>query len=343
MPNEGGSLIPLDVFISFSRQDMGAADRVCEALEASGLRCWMAHRDIAPGRGYLGPVLEAADHCRAVLLLASSHTATSNSYVMERSARRGVPIIWLTMDHATPPAEFEGFRESAVVIDASEPPLESHFQPLAARINSLLNPTTEDRHELPSAPAERPNLVERDSAGYSLDESDLLNERIAPLAAGFASDAVEDRAIESALRIVAEVLSELRPQGPRRVPPDAAANVRPMPPLAAREQLPTEPARSEVLHPGIRLHSPSTGKHTKRKFALVVTGLALLAFVAGVLFSKEIIGQLHAIEEFLRNLGAVRVMRLLSLVVACVQVRIDDLAATVVMSARHYQYTSHTA
>jgi hypothetical protein len=43
----------------------------------------------------------------------------------------------------------------------------------------------------------------------------------------------------------------------------------------------------------------------------------------------------------IETIGAV--MRPLSLAVTCVQVRIDDFAATVVMSARHYQYSSHTA
>ena len=140
MPNESAFLIPLDVFISFSRQDVSAADRVCHALEAFGIQCWMAHRDIAPGRGYLGPVLEAADRCRAVLLLFSSHTTAANTYVLDRAAKRGVPIIWLMIDNATPPPEFERFRESALVIDASVPPLESHFRSLAARIQTLSAP-----------------------------------------------------------------------------------------------------------------------------------------------------------------------------------------------------------
>jgi hypothetical protein len=320
MPNESAFLIPLDVFISFSRQDVSAADRVCHALEAFGIQCWMAHRDIAPGRGYLGPVLEAADRCRAVLLLVSSHTTAANTYVLDRAAKRGVPIIWLMIDNATPPAEFERFRESALVIDASVLPLESHFRSLAARITSLSNPArAEAWHECSSSPAEAPSALEAGPAGYSGDES--------------AADAVEDEVIESVLRNAAGVLSELRVGEARTTPSGAGPRARPVFQPADREQLATLTARSDATDPSIRPPSPGSRRnHTKRNFALIIVGLALLAFGAGILFSKEIVGLLLAIEESLRDLGLGAVMRPLSLAVACVQVPID---------LDFYQYSSH--
>jgi hypothetical protein len=294
MPNEGTFLIPLDVFISFSHQDVSAADRVCHALEAFGIQCWMAHRDIAPGRGYLGPVLEAADHCRAVLLLVSSHTTAANTYVLDRAAKRDVPIIWLMIENATPPTEFERFRESALVIDASVPPLESHFRSLAARITSLSNPArAADWHEFSSSPAEGPNSFEPGPTGYSGDES--------------AADAAEDEVIESVLRTAAGVLSELRVES-RKTPPGAGPGASPVLQPVDREQLATLAAHSEATDPSIRPPSPSSGQNrTKRNFALIVVSLALLAFGAGILFSKEIVGLLHAIDESLRDLvpGAV--------------------------------------
>jgi len=129
--------MPLDVFISFSRQDMGAAEKTCEVLEAAGNRCWMAHRDIMPGHNYLGATLEAVDCCRTVILVLSSNTNVSNAYLLERAATRGVPIIWLVLDHTAPPEEFTEFRQSAIVIDASKPPLELHFPILATHVKSL--------------------------------------------------------------------------------------------------------------------------------------------------------------------------------------------------------------
>src|ERR1051326_8925254 len=45
----GGKCMAHEVFISHSSQDKTAADRVCSFLEAKGMRCWIAPRDIVPG------------------------------------------------------------------------------------------------------------------------------------------------------------------------------------------------------------------------------------------------------------------------------------------------------
>jgi hypothetical protein len=39
-----------DAFISYSSKDKAAADATCAVLEASGVRCWIAPRDIRPER-----------------------------------------------------------------------------------------------------------------------------------------------------------------------------------------------------------------------------------------------------------------------------------------------------
>ena len=39
-----------DAFISYSHRDRLAADAACAGLEAAGIRCWIAPRDIAPGK-----------------------------------------------------------------------------------------------------------------------------------------------------------------------------------------------------------------------------------------------------------------------------------------------------
>jgi hypothetical protein len=47
------SIIPgyeYDIFISYSSIDKAAADTVCSVLEKNGISCWIAPRDITPGR-----------------------------------------------------------------------------------------------------------------------------------------------------------------------------------------------------------------------------------------------------------------------------------------------------
>ena len=48
-----------DVFISHSHADKPAADAACAALEAKGIRCWIAPRDINPGQDWAASIVEA--------------------------------------------------------------------------------------------------------------------------------------------------------------------------------------------------------------------------------------------------------------------------------------------
>jgi hypothetical protein len=38
-----------DVFISYSSKDKPTADAVCATLEANGIHCWIAPREVVPG------------------------------------------------------------------------------------------------------------------------------------------------------------------------------------------------------------------------------------------------------------------------------------------------------
>jgi hypothetical protein len=55
-----------DVFISYSSQDKPTADAACAALEAANIRCWIAPRDINPGRDYAESIIEAIESARVL-------------------------------------------------------------------------------------------------------------------------------------------------------------------------------------------------------------------------------------------------------------------------------------
>ena len=40
------------IFVSYSSKDSKIANRICAALEAKGLPCWIASRDINPGENF---------------------------------------------------------------------------------------------------------------------------------------------------------------------------------------------------------------------------------------------------------------------------------------------------
>ena len=251
-------MMSLDVFICFSRQDMGVADKTCQALEAAGIRCWMAHRDIVSGRNHLGATLEAVDCCRAIVLILSFNTDISNAYFLERAAGRGVPIIWLMLDHTALPAEFTELRKSAIVIDASTPPLESHFRLLAAQVKPLLSDSSAKPINALRSSLKFANPFDHSSEGYSRDQVEILQERAAPRSVGFPPDAFEDEAVESALCTAAEVLGAHRTNW-----------------LAQQHdrELPTATARSAVVaRTSIRPISSNRRKNTGRKPPLLLAG-----------------------------------------------------------------------
>src|SRR5438105_2155813 len=65
-----------EVFISHSSSDKPVADAVCAALERIRIRCWMAPRDVQPGRSFAGEITRAIQHSK-VLVLIFSATASS--------------------------------------------------------------------------------------------------------------------------------------------------------------------------------------------------------------------------------------------------------------------------
>ena len=65
------------VFVCHASQDAGSAQRAVEALEAGGVGCWIAPRDIDPGENYTQAILDALDAAPAIVLVFSSATNES--------------------------------------------------------------------------------------------------------------------------------------------------------------------------------------------------------------------------------------------------------------------------
>jgi hypothetical protein len=130
-----------DVFICHATEDKGVADAVCASLEARGIRCWVAPRDIAPGRDYAAAIIDALATARAVVLVFSTY-ANSSPHVkreLERGVSRGLPIIPIRLDEAVPTAALEYFISGAHWLDAMTPPLAAHLQHLGDAVEVVLS------------------------------------------------------------------------------------------------------------------------------------------------------------------------------------------------------------
>src|SRR5712671_587549 len=81
-------LMPHDAFISYSTHDKAAADATCATLEASGIRCWIAPRDITPGAEWGEAIVDAINHCRVMILIFSANA--NKSQQIPREVERAV-------------------------------------------------------------------------------------------------------------------------------------------------------------------------------------------------------------------------------------------------------------
>ena len=72
-----------DVFISHSSVDKKAADAICHSLEQSGIKCWIAPRDIRAGENYGGEIIRGIQDCKIFLLIFSNEANTSPAVAKE--------------------------------------------------------------------------------------------------------------------------------------------------------------------------------------------------------------------------------------------------------------------
>jgi formylglycine-generating enzyme required for sulfatase activity len=118
-PDVGASAVP-HVFISFASADADLAHRAVESLERSGLRCWIADRDIEPATSYPGAITDAVKASGVVLLLLTESSSASPHVIREIelafNARR--PILPVRVGGVTPSADLHYFLSRAQWLDA---------------------------------------------------------------------------------------------------------------------------------------------------------------------------------------------------------------------------------
>ena len=93
-----------DAFISYSHVDKRLADASCAVLEAAGIRCWIAPRDIGPGQEWAEAIITAIDRC-SVMVLIFSRDANESSQIrreIERAVHNSVPIVPVRIEDAEP-------------------------------------------------------------------------------------------------------------------------------------------------------------------------------------------------------------------------------------------------
>ena len=153
-----------DVFISYSTKDKLAADATCAALEAAGVRCWIAPRDIMPGAEWGAAIVKALDHCRVLVLIFSSNANESPQIrrEVERAVSKGIPVVPVRIEDIVPTDALAYFMDSVHWLDALTPPLETHLRRLADSVNALLQINSGEFSDFEQRPSQSPILGSTD-------------------------------------------------------------------------------------------------------------------------------------------------------------------------------------
>jgi hypothetical protein len=132
--------MPYDAFISYSSLDKAQADATCAALEASGIRCWIAPRDVVPGTEWGEAIILGINQCRLMILIFSANANESPQIrrEVERAVSKGIPIIPFRIQDITPTHSLEYFIGTVHWLDALTPPLEAHLRRLTETVKTLL-------------------------------------------------------------------------------------------------------------------------------------------------------------------------------------------------------------
>ena len=129
-----------DVFISHSAQDKTVADAVCGALERAGVRCWIAPRDVQPGRSFAGEITRAIQQSKTMVLIFSA--SSNNSQQVLREVQLAVSshlhIVQLRIEDVRPNDDLTYFLSTPHWLDAMTPPLDAHLQRLVTAVQALL-------------------------------------------------------------------------------------------------------------------------------------------------------------------------------------------------------------
>jgi len=169
--------VSFDVFISYASKDKIVADAVCARLEAAGIRCWIAPRDIVAGTSYGEAIIDAI-HGAKVMVLVFSSSANASGHIpkeVERAVSSGVAILPFRIEDVAPGKSLDYFIGSVHWLDAMTPPMEKHLDNLAATVHKLI-------------PAKGSELTPGASSAGSLDGTVMWQRGVAA-AAGAATTA----------------------------------------------------------------------------------------------------------------------------------------------------------
>jgi len=136
MPNEVEISREFDVFVSYSSKEKTIADAVVAAHEQSGIRCWYAPRDIAPGADWADSITKAIHECSIMVLVFSKEANRSQRVIDEvnYAISQQKPLLPFRVESSSPTGALSLHLSSRHWLDAFEPNWEEHLERLVKSV-----------------------------------------------------------------------------------------------------------------------------------------------------------------------------------------------------------------
>lgn len=132
--------MPHDVFLSYASTDRPAADAICAALEARGIRCWIAPRDVPAGADWGEAILTAIGRAHAMVLVLSRTTANSVHVKNEvvTAVSQSLALVPVRIEDCQPGGALRLHLAGSHWLNVFPPPVEQHADLLAAGVRLAL-------------------------------------------------------------------------------------------------------------------------------------------------------------------------------------------------------------
>ena len=172
------------VFISHSSRDDDLALRICDRLEAMGVRCWLDRKDLdgnaLEGVDYARAIVRAIDHSSIFVSILTdtaelSENVKNETELAHRKRAQGMVILPLRLSQEDLAEEFRYYFCRTNMFDGTLPPLEERIRAFCEVVKSAVDNLIGFEHT-PAADQARLKLLD---TGASLEERAIVDNFIA--------------------------------------------------------------------------------------------------------------------------------------------------------------------
>ncbi len=128
------------VFVSYSQSDKECAYELVAQVEAAGLPCWIAPRDISPAADWAEEIIDAIGNAQIMVLVfsASSNESPQVRREVERAVHKRIGILPFRIENVLPSRSLEYFLSAQQWFDAFDGARPAHYARLSERLRSMM-------------------------------------------------------------------------------------------------------------------------------------------------------------------------------------------------------------